>query len=134
MGRSFHLTQLAGQYAVCRIAAGSPVPAWAAEALATGGFCSVTRTAEELSVVCEASHAPEGVQAARDWACFQLRGPFDFGETGVLAALLAPLAAAGIGIFAVSTYDTDYILVNQENAWATAEVWRAAGHSVVAAG
>jgi hypothetical protein len=104
-----------------------------ADALASGGFCSVTRTAEELSVVCEASHAAESVRAARDWACFQLRGPFDFGETGVLAALLAPLAAAGIGIFAVSTYDTDYILVKQENASATVQAWRAAGHSVESA-
>ncbi len=136
MKQTFHLSQVAqdsqgaGAYAVCRLPIDSKLPPWAGEALAEAGFCSITRTAEELSVVCLAERVPEEVQAARDWVCFWLHGPFDFEQTGVLAALLTPLAEVHIGIFAISTYDTDYILVKQENAAAAMRVWRSAGHQV----
>ncbi len=110
--------------------AGAPMPSWAIEALAGPGFCSVTRTEQELSVVGPAELVPPETLAMRDWACFWLHGPFDFDETGILAALLNPLAKAGVGIFAVSTYDTDYILVKQANTELAIRVWRDAGHGI----
>ena len=130
MGRTFQLSQMPGIYAVCRLESASSVPTWATDALSQADFCSITRTAEELSVVCRAELVPDAVEAARDWACFWLHGPFDFGETGILVSLLNPLAEAGVGIFAISTYDTDYILVKQANAESAIRVWSEAGHTV----
>ena len=124
--RKYRLSRVAGQYAVCRLVVGSPVPAWAAG----DGFWSVTKTDEELSVVCLAERVPAEVQAARDWACFWLQGPFDFAETGVLAGLIAPLSAKGVSIFAISTYDTDYILVKQADAARAENIWRKLGHEL----
>jgi hypothetical protein len=77
-------------------------------------FFAVTRTADELSVVCTADIALSSDQAERDWRCLKVEGPLDFGLTGILSAVAAPLAQAGIPIFAISTFDTDYILVKAD--------------------
>ena len=106
-----NLTVLPGTYAVCRLDSQANLPGWAT----SGDFFSVTRTAGELSVVCEEGAVPEGVTREGDWRCLRVRGPLDFGLTGILASLLAPLAEAGISIFAISTYDTDYIMVKAAN-------------------
>ncbi len=92
------------------------------------GFFSITRTANELSIVCEGERVPAGVQAELDWATIQLQGPFPFEVTGVLAAILNPLAAEGIGIFAISTFDTDYILVKADRLFAAEWILNQAGH------
>jgi hypothetical protein len=112
--------------AVCRLAPDAEVPAWAW----TGEPASVTRTRDELSIVCRAAAVPEGVRAEVGWRCLKVQGPLDFGLTGILAALTAPLAAAGIAIFAVSTFDTDYLLVKAENLDRAIDVLRGAGHHV----
>ena len=104
------LTLLPETFAICRLASGEALPTWAA---GSAGLLSITRTAEELSIVCEAAAAPEGITASRGWRCLRVAGPLDFALTGVLAALAAPLAEAGVSIFAVSTYDTDYLLVRE---------------------
>ncbi len=101
------LTTLPGRYAVCRLGRDSPVPHWAF----TGAFCSVTRNADELSVVCDESVVPNDIQHQAGWACLKLEGPFEFNLTGVLTSVLIPLRDAGIGIFAISTFDTDYVMV-----------------------
>ena len=96
--------------AVCRFPAGSPPPAWVFHAEAE--FFSVTRTPDEMSVVCSEDHRPPTVeQDERGWRAFALEGPIPFETTGVIAALAAPLAEARIPVFVVSTYDTDYLLV-----------------------
>ncbi len=77
---------------------------------------SITRTAEELSIVCPADQAPENAKCEGPWTCFKLEGPFPFSLTGVLASFLDPLAEHGIPIFAISTFDTDYVLVKEEHA------------------
>lgn len=92
--------------AVCRLSAGAPTPEWA-----SGEPCSVTRTRDELSVVCPEDRVPPGVPYRGGWRCFVVRGPLAFEMTGVLASLAQPLAAAGVPIFALSTFDTDYLLV-----------------------
>lgn len=86
------------------------MPSWAT----SGSLISVTRTAEELSVVCGEDAVPSGVKCEKGWKCLRIRGPLAFAETGVLSFLVVPLATAGIPIFVVSTFETDYILVKEE--------------------
>lgn len=117
-----------GCYAVARLAPSEGWPWWATRSLALAG---VVRTAHETSVVCEAAHVPQKVIAERDLAAFAVDGPIPFSAIGVLAALAQPLAAAGVSVFTLSTYDTDYILVREPDAEHAAEAWRAAGLDVV---
>ncbi|RJF71537.1 ACT domain-containing protein [Deinococcus cavernae] len=124
---SLTLSVLPGEYAVSRLYPGHPVPSWALQ----GEFWTVSRSADELSVVCLAALVPDGVQTQKGWAALKLHGPFEFTLTGVLASVLNPLKDAGIGIFAVSTFDTDYVLVAQgQLAQATAAL-REAGLQVM---
>ena len=106
------LRLLSGKLAVARLAASAPLPVWLD--LAAAPLASVVRTGEELSIVCPAALVPEGVQCARDWRAFRIAGVIDFALTGVLASVLNPLGEAGVGIFALSTFDTDYILVRTD--------------------
>ena len=95
--------------AVCRLDAGSDLPAWAM----AGSFFSVSRTAEEVSIVCMESTVPTDVRAERGWRASKVEGPLDFSLTGILSRIATPLADAGISIFAISTFDTDYVLVKE---------------------
>ncbi len=105
------LKPVAGSFAVCRLPTGTALPHW----FHPGGFASVSWSDEALSMVCDESMVPEDVQCEREWSCLVLQGPFPFHITGVLAQVLQPLASAKIGIFAVSTFDTDYVLVKQHD-------------------
>ena len=118
------LSILPETFAICRLEPSAPTPAWAH----SGPFLSVTRTPAELSVVCPDAAAPPGVAANRGWRAIAVAGTLDFGLTGVLASLASPLAAAGVSIFAVSTYDTDYVLVKDETLGRAVEALAAAGH------
>ena len=120
------LRVLAGAFAVCRLSPGAPPPAWPP----AGPFVSITRTADEISVVCPETAAPEGARCERGWRCLRVDGKLDLALVGVLASLLAPLAAAGVSVFAVATFDTDYLLVREADLGRAAEALRAAGHSV----
>lgn len=120
------LSALPQTLAVCRLDPSSPVPNWAWQ----GDFCSVTRTADELSIICDESAAPDGVKCERDWRAFKLEGPLDFSLVGVLASILNPLAEAGIGILAVGTYDTDYVLVKAGHFQRALVVLATSGHRI----
>ncbi len=110
---SLSLTLLPEVLAVCRLEAGAPLPAWVLRPPAC--FGSLTRTRDELSVVCEQDVVPPGeTRVARGWRALKVRGPLDLSLTGVVASLTAPLAAAAIPVFVLSTYDTDYLLVRGE--------------------
>jgi len=102
------LSLLPETLAVARLPAGSPLPGWIDWA---DPFVTVSRTSDEMSVVCLEARVPAETQAERGWRGFKVEGPLDFALTGILARLAAPLAEAGISIFAISTYDTDYLLV-----------------------
>ena len=117
---------LEGEYSVCRLGAHDAIPAWAQ----SGDFFSITCTPQEVSIVCETRNVPADVRAEHGWACLKIEGPIPFELTGVLSACLDPLAAAQIGIFAVSTFDTDYVLVKATSLERAKEVLRAAGHEV----
>ncbi|MEA2573469.1 MAG: uncharacterized protein QOH93_767 [Chloroflexia bacterium] len=120
------LIVLPGTYAVCRLGGDAGVPEWAT----SGDFFSVTRTADELSVVCEQGVVPAGVVCEGDWRCLKVRGPLDFGLTGILASLAVPLAMSGISIFALSTYDTDYIMVKAADLERAVAALTGSGHSI----
>jgi len=123
------LTLMNGRFAVCRLATGSEVPAWATG----GGFVSLTRTADEFSVVCGEEAVPQGIQSERGWRILQMAGPLDFALTGVLVSITRPLADAGVSIFAVSTYNTDYVMVKEDRLSDAIRALEAAGHHVEAA-
>jgi GNAT superfamily N-acetyltransferase len=134
-GRSFVMPRLrllgiTGSFAVCKLATGSPIPPWAT----TGDLFSVTRTADELSVVCRQEAVPEGVVCERDWRCLRVAGSMPFTLVGVLASLTTPVAEAGVGVFAFSTFDTDYLLVKAGEMTKAVAALRAAGHLVDAEG
>lgn len=120
------LRQLRGDYAIARLDRGVPVPAWADGA----GFVSISRTEDELSVVCQSDRVPVDIRHDAGWTCFMFEGPFAFDETGIALAVIRPLSEADIGIFLVSTFDTDYLLIKQESVDRARELLSEAGHKV----
>ncbi len=121
------LKKLDGRMAVCRLDPSSEVPGWATEA----ALFSVMRTPDELSVVCPERNVPLGVKSEAGWRVLALEGPFEFSAVGVLASVASPLAEAGVSIFALSTYDTDYVLVKEEGVDRAVSVLRERGHEVL---
>lgn len=106
------LALLPERFAVCRFEPDAPLPAWVFHESAT--VWSVTRTPRELSVVCPEDDLPPSVEKAeRGWRAFEIEGPIPFGVTGVISGLTTPLAAAGIPVFVLSTYDTDLLFVQE---------------------
>jgi hypothetical protein len=112
--------------AVCRLDSSDVLPDWAVRA----GFFSVTRTPDGLSIVCPEELVPEGVKSERGWRALRVAGVIDFTQIGVLAGLTAPLAGARVGVFALSTFDTDYLLVKEHDLALAIEVLREAGYVV----
>lgn len=115
-----------GRHAICRVEPGRGVPAWALGS----PFFAVVATAEELSAIVPQERVPQDVKAERGWRLLSLVGPFPFEATGILASVLQPLAAAGVGILALSTFDTDVVLVKEERLGEAVVALRAAGHTV----
>ncbi len=126
MSEPVALRLLSDELAVARLEPTLSVPDWAMG----GALSSITRTEAELSVVCLAEQVPEGVVAERGWQCFEVAGPLDFSLVGILASLTGTLAEAGISIFAISTYDTDYVLVRTERLGDAIAALCRAGHPI----
>lgn len=122
---SFRL--LPGLYAIVRLAPTSPIPDWATK----GDFTSITRSADELSIVCPADNLPPDVHSPHHWICLKLEGPFPFSMTGVLLSFIEPLSSNGVPIFAISTYDTDYVLIQKEFSGTALEFLQRAGHHLL---
>lgn len=125
-GVRLSLAMLDNLYTVCRLAPEANIPQW----LPAAGLVSVTRTAEELSIVCPSDAVPESIEAERDFHALKIEGPLDFDLTGILLAVAAPLAEAHISIFTLSTYDTDYVLVRKSNLDNAVRVLKRAGHAI----
>ncbi len=121
------LTLLPGTYAICRLEPREGLPSWVRE---SGEIFSITITREEVSVVCPSASAPQGVRCDRGWAALRAQGPLPLQMSGVLSALADPLAEAGVPIFAISTYDTDYLLVKQDDLPLAKQELERFGHSV----
>jgi hypothetical protein len=124
--RSFELSLLSQTFAICRLAPDAAVPEWATQ----GQFFSITRTGDELSVIAETGLVPARLRTEVTWRVMEVRGPFDFSEVGVLAALVQPLAASGVSVFTISTFDTDYLLVRCTQLREAVAALRNASHTV----
>ena len=122
-----NLTLLQGRFSVCRLPPQAAVPEWAS---LKGTFGSITRTSDELSIVCAESIVPEGVKQESGWRVLKIEGPLDFGLTGILVSVVDPLNKVGISILAVSTFDTDYVMVKDQKVEKALKVLKAAGHTV----
>ena len=119
---------LPGKFAICRLDPASEIPEWA---LRSGVFTSITRTPGELSIVCPQNDISGDIKFDGGWLCLKLEGPFPFSMTGVLASFLVPLAANRTPIFAVSTFDTDYVLIKEEFWDLARQVLATAGHQLI---
>jgi hypothetical protein len=117
---------LPGAYAIVRLASDAAIPVWATK----GDFTSISRTADELSIVCPADNLPPDVHSPHRWICLKLEGPFPFSQTGVLLSFIEPLSNNAVPIFAISTYDTDYVLIQEEFCGWSFEVLQKAGHEL----
>jgi len=126
--RKLTLKILPDRLAVCRFEHASPLPAWVDQP----GFYSVTRTADELSVVCNEARVAPGTKSEPGWRCLQLVGPFTFTEIGIIASLTRPLAKNGVCVFVISTFDTDYLMVKDKDLATVIDTLRAQGHHVKA--
>jgi hypothetical protein len=126
MRSSLHLTTIPGPFSVVRLEATESIPSWALQ----GTLFSVTKSAEELSVVCLSRWVPAGFVSEDGFIGLKIEGPIPFSETGILASLASPLAEAQISLFALSTFDTDYILVRDVDYEQAVSVFRSVGHQV----
>ena len=128
--RQLQLSLLDKIYGICVFENDAPIPDWAAMT----SFCSITRTQEELTIVCPQNIIPSDCEYDADWRCFRIDGSFDLNQIGVISSLAAPLAEAGISIFVVSSYDTDYILVKDQKVEQAVTVLSDNGHLIVRPG
>lgn len=118
------LTIVPGRFAVCRFDAQDPIPS----GIAGSNLVSITRTPDELSIVCAEALVPEGPRCEKGWKCIVVQGPIPFTATGILASVLVPLAEAAVGVFAISTFDTDYILLKEAQLGEAVAALKEAGH------
>jgi uncharacterized protein len=118
---------LKGPYAIVRLSPDAPIPQWATK----GEFTSITRIPDELSIVCPTENLPPDAHSPHRWICLKLEGPFPFELTGVLLSFIQPLSSNGIPIFAISTFDTDYVLIQEEFAGHALDILRQAGHELL---
>jgi uncharacterized protein len=124
--RQLQLSLLKDKYGICTLPSTAPIPGWAtAQSLA-----SITRTEKELTIVCRQKIIPSQYQSDLNWRCFKIDGSFDLNQVGVISSISSPLAAAGISIYVISTYDTDYFLIQEHNLEQTISVLSGSGHSI----
>ena len=127
--QTFSLSRFPETLAVVRLAPGAEIPDWAE----SSSVFSITATATETSLVCAGRSVPKKARHEKPFTAFSVDGPLDFAMTGVLVAVLTPLAEDGISAFTISTYDTDWILVRTADADRAEEAWRRSGHTVAPA-
>ena len=98
-------------FAICRLDKDAPIPDWAFQ----GGLFSVTRTKDELSIVCPLINVPKGIICNQGWSCLKVKGPLDLSSTGIISSIAATLERENISLFSISTYDTDYVMVKEKD-------------------
>ena len=127
MAMPLRLSVVESEFSVVRLSAGEDVPDWVD---GDGAFTSITRTPDELSIVCGSDVVPEGLPIEGPWRAIKVQGPIPMTLIGVIAAIADPLADGGIAIFAISTFDTDYVLVHEQDLEAAIEILHRAGHEI----
>jgi hypothetical protein len=113
--------------AICRLDAGASVPGWTER---SGGFLTISRTTEELSITAVQRAVPTDLPCERDYRAIRVRGPLPLNLIGIVAAIADPLAEVGLSIFAISTYDTDYVLIKARDLDAALGALERAGHQI----
>ena len=125
--KKLSLKILPDRMAVCRFDPAAAIPEWIAEI----GFYSITRTEEELSIVCPESHLAPGISSESGWRCFKVQGLLDFSEIGIIFSLTRPLAENGVSVFVISTFNTDYLMVKENDLAKAIGALTAEGHQVI---
>jgi hypothetical protein len=120
------LTVLPERYSICRLDSTVDVPDWSGK----GQFVSISRTPDELSIVSREANVPSGVTSEPGWRILKCEGPLDYGLPGIMASLAEPLADAGVPIFPIATYDTDYILIKDQHLDLAINALTTYGHAV----
>ena len=124
--RIHSLKILPERLAVCRFAPTAQLPDWIDES----SFFSITRTEDELTVVCTEATVPPDTLSETGWRCFKIQGPLDFSDTGIIFSISKPLAESGLSVFIISTFDTDYFMVKERDLAKAVDALTAAGHRV----
>ena len=125
--KKLSLKILPDRMAVCRLEPTAPLPDWIDEP----GFYSVTRTEEELAIVCPETHLAPGTTSEAGWRCFKVQGVLDFSEIGIIFSLTQPLAESDVSVFVISTFDTDYFMVKEEDLAKAIDALTAVGHQII---
>ena len=120
------LTVLPDRYAICWLESTEAVPGWAIGE----DFVSISRTRDELSIVCPEQNVPPGVSSAKGWRVLKCEGPLDYALIGIMASLAEPLANAGVPIFPIATHDTDYVLIKDPQLDMAIHALTSYGHAV----
>ena len=126
MFRAIHLKKLPGSYAISQMPSDNSVPEW----VDGEGFVSISRTADELSLICFDERVPKTVRSDRGWICFMFQGPFEFDAAGVLLSVLQPISENGIGVLAISTFDGDLILLKENDVEKAVNLLSESGHQI----
>ena len=124
--RQLQLSLLKDKYGLCTLPNTAPIPDWAL----TQSLASITRTEKELTIVCRLEILPSQYQSDLKWRCFKIDGSFDLNQIGVISSISSPLADAGISIYVISTYDTDYFLIKEQNLKQTISILSNSGHYI----
>ena len=124
--RQLQLSLLKDKYGICTLPNTAPIPDWAL----TQSLASITRTEKELTIVCRLEILPSQYQSDLNWRCFKIDGSFDLNQIGVISSISSPLADAGISIYVISTYDTDYFLIQEHNLKQTISTLSDIGHNI----
>ena len=124
--RQLHLSILKERYGICALPNTAQIPEWALKA----SLVSITRTKKELTIVCRQDVIPSQCQRDLNWRCFRLDGTFDLNQIGVISSISLPLAQNGISIYIISTYNTDYFLVEEEKVEQTISILSGCGHAI----
>jgi len=127
MAARIRLKRLPGLYAISRLEAGESIPDWADGP----GFVSISRTEDELSIVCPQERVPAAVRQDKDWVAFKFQGPFAFGENGIVLSVIRPLSENGLGVFVVSTFDGDHLLLKATDGASAIRLLRESGHTLL---
>lgn len=121
------LKQLEGVYTISQLPPSEPVPAWCDGE----GFVNISRGDDELSMICLKNRVPQEVKSDGEWTCFKFLGPFAFGETGIVLSVVRPISENGIGILILSTFNGDYLLVQNADLNSSIQHLKAAGHTIL---
>jgi len=113
-------------FVICRLDKDAPIPDWAVR----GNLYSVTRTKNELSIVCPLINVPKGIVCNQGWSCLKVKGPLDLSLTGIISSIASTLERENISLFSISTYDTDYVMVKEKNLEKAIFALTEAGHRI----